>query len=82
MNREKFDVQYCAHQHTENWEKTKVYCPRCGNQEIWFRCDCGDYYVGEQHICTGCKATFYLPGGISDVVGDQDEQRLKKLTSN
>lgn len=71
-----------SNQYTEQWEKTDFYCPRCGKQEVWFINDGGDYYVGEQHICTACKATFHLPSGVGDATGEQDEQRLKHLTSN
>lgn len=71
-----------SHKYIEPWEKTGYFCPRCGTQEVWFRNDGGDYYVGEQHICTNCKCSFYLPDGVSDAYGEQDEQRLAHLTAN
>lgn len=71
-----------SHKYSEPWGKTEHFCPRCGKQEVWFRNDGGDYYVGEQHICTNCKCSFYLPGGVRDASGEQDEQRLAHLTAN
>lgn len=66
----------------EPWKKSDLYCPRCGKQEVWFCNDGGDYYVGEQHICINCKSGFYLPGGVADATGEQNEQRLTHLTAN
>lgn len=87
-----FDVMYYSnrlnegrrfsHQYTEPWEKKDYYCPRCGKQEVWFRNDGGDYYVGEQHICTACKGGFHIPGGVNTATGEQDEQRLEHLIAN
>lgn len=88
----RFDVVYYSHrqgeerkfshQYSEPWSKTELYCPRCAKKEVWFRDDGGDYYVGEQYICTACKGTFYLPDGVSDVFDAQNEQRLRHLTAN
>lgn len=63
----------------EYWEKTELYCPRCGKQEIWLRIDNGDFYIGNQHICIVCKSTFYLPKGIRDILEEHDEKRLMHL---
>lgn len=71
-----------SHKYSEPWEKTEFHCPRCGNQEVWFCNNGGNYYLGEQHICTNCKASFYLPNGVTDAAGEQDEQRLENLTAN
>ena len=71
-----------SHKYSEPWEKTDIFCPRCGKQEVWFCNNVGDHYLGEQHICTACKGTFYLPSGVGDATGVQDEQRLAHLTAN
>ena len=68
-----------SHKYSENWAKTPLYCPGCGATEVWCSGGGGDYYVGEQHICTGCGSMFYLPNGLSAANGDQDAQRLKQL---
>lgn len=88
--KKQFDVLYYKdrngtvnHQYTERWAKTEVYCPRCGKQEVFANSGGGDYYTGEQHICTACKGTFCFSDGVTDVkVGvreDQDSQRLAHL---
>ena len=71
-----------SHKYTEPWEKTELFCPRCGKHEVWFCNNGGDYYVGEKHICTACKGVFYLPDGVGDAHGEQDEQRVAHLTAN
>ena len=76
------DDRKFSHKYSETWSKTETYCPRCAKKEVWFRDDGGDYYVGEQYICTACKGTFYLPCGVSDSHGEQDVQRLSHLTDN
>ena len=85
----KFDVVYYknprgegeqfSHKYTEVWDKTEFHCPRCSSKEVW-QSSGADYYVGEQMICTHCKATFYLPMGISDITDRSDSQRLSHLT--
>jgi len=83
-----FDVAYYkCDQHTqgkrvlrrvaeEDWVKEDIFCPGCGGKEVWRCDDGGDYYVGEQYLCTSCKKTFYLPSGIVGAVGEQNRQRL------
>ena len=86
----KFDVIYTkddringgkifSHKYEEPWRRQDIFCPKCGKKEVWMCDNGGDYYVGEQYLCVGCEATFYMPGGASTAGGEQDEQRLSKL---
>ena len=87
-----FDVLYYAqrageerkisHKYSEPWAKTPLHCPGCGATEVWFCDNGGDNYVGEKHICTGCRSTFYLPGGLSAATDEQDKQRVNHLPPN
>lgn len=71
-----------SHHYHEALEPEDLFCPKCGQKHVW-RCDNGgDYYVGEQYICTACRSSFYLPSGVQDATGEQDEQRLLAMTSN
>jgi hypothetical protein len=71
-----------SHKYHEAWEPEDLFCPQCGQKHVW-RCDSGgDHYVGEQYLCTACKSTFYLPSGVQDATGEQNEQRLLSLTPN
>ncbi len=42
----------------ERWGRTEYFCPNCGKQKVWKQLDEGDYYVGEDHICTACQKMF------------------------
>jgi hypothetical protein len=76
------DARKFSHQYREAWELEGLFCPKCGQKHVW-RCDNGgDYYVGEQYICTACRSSFYLPRGVQDAAGEQNEQRLLTLTPN
>jgi hypothetical protein len=76
------EARKSSHQYHEAWEPEDLFCPKCGQKQVW-RCDSGgDYYVGDQHICTACRSSFYLPIGVQDATGEQDEQRLLALTPN
>ncbi len=71
-----------SHQYHEVWEPEELHCPKCGQKQAWRCANGGDYYVGDQYICTACRSSFYLPGGVQDASGEQDEQRLLALTPN
>lgn len=68
-----------SHKYREEWEPEDLFCPRCGQKAVWRCASGGDYYVGEQFLCTACRGSFYLPHGVTDSRGDQDEQRLRAL---
>jgi len=59
----KVAVTYPAgHTLESEWEKSDLYCPSCGKQEVWEeKTDGGgDYYCGESHVCVACEASFTL----------------------
>lgn len=75
-----FDVKYTlGHSYPETWCPSPLYCPLCGKQEVFVNGGGGDYYVGEQHLCRGCGATFYLPNGAEPAVTAEDLFRLEQL---
>lgn len=70
-----------SHSISEEWMPTTLFCPRCAEKQVWHEGGVGDYYVGERYICISCQGEFYLPGGINDAKGEQNEQRLQTLKS-
>lgn len=91
MNKElKFDVKYfkcnvttnyvqeVSHSYTETWNHVDIYCPGCGQKDVWVTSG-EDYYHGAQHICMGCKKTFHLPHGLNMTTSVQDKQRVENL---
>jgi predicted RNA-binding Zn-ribbon protein involved in translation (DUF1610 family) len=72
-----------SHKYAEEWEKLELFCPKCGKQDVWHETGTGDYYVEEQYMCAACGASFYLPSGIHERCGDdQNEQRFSVLSNN
>ena len=72
-----------SHKYSEGWSKTNLFCPQCGKREVWANDGPGDYYVDNQYLCLAptCAATFYLPGGVMEASGEQDDQRLREIAS-
>jgi DNA-directed RNA polymerase subunit RPC12/RpoP len=68
-----------SHKYSETWEPEDIFCPRCGHKKVWVNTDGGDYYVGEQYLCTNCNSTFHLPSGVNISNSEQDKQRVAKL---
>ena len=69
------------HAYNETWEKLDLFCPHCGKKEVWHDFAAGDYYVGEQHLCSACGCGFYLPGGVECQLNDeQGNQRLAAIS--
>lgn len=70
-----------SHEYSETWNRlTACHCPNCGKQGAVWRASDGDYYVGEQHICTACAFQFHMPS--AGVIEDHEEantQRLQRL---
>jgi len=89
----KIDINYYSHQYgekkfshksTEEWEKVKLFCPKCGEQNVWHETGAGDYYADEQYMCATCGSSFYLTGGINErnENDDQNEQRFFVLSNS
>ena len=70
-----------GHSYTETWEVTDYHCPKCGRLGVWHDTSAGDYYVGEQFICSGCEFTFYMPSSRDDCSDENDKQRLEAVRS-
>jgi predicted RNA-binding Zn-ribbon protein involved in translation (DUF1610 family) len=72
MKRKQLTIKYeLGHSYTFWYEKTKLYCPNCGKQEVWMQDDGGYVYVGEEYFCLNCYANFCLP--ILDVPKNKNE---------
>lgn len=41
-----------------------LYCPNCGEKNVWHEDDPGDYYVGEEYQCGSCGAGWNMPSGV------------------
>lgn len=50
-----------------------IFCPQCGQSQVWVEDGPGDYYAGPTHYCLACRRSFhmdvssyvYLPGDTS-----------------
>ena|ERR1043166_6425191 len=72
-----------THGHDESCEKLALYCPNCGEKQVWHEMSEGDYYVGELYLCISCRHGFYLPVGVrSELDNEQGKQRLDALGAN
>lgn len=50
------------HHYFDEFEKTEYFCPQCGAKEVWQEQGAGDYYVGEDWICTACSSIWKMIG--------------------
>lgn len=57
-----------------------LFCPKCGRQGVWHDTSSGDFYVGEQYICSGCEYSFHMPCN-RDCSDHNDQQRLVAIRS-
>jgi hypothetical protein len=64
----------------ETWnEEVDLFCPGCGVKGKSFSEGDGcDYYLGPEHLCIACGASFYLP---REVNREPDDARTKRLDS-
>ena len=75
----KFKSPY-GHSNEETWKRIDIFCPACGKKEVWREEDWGDYYVGEEYLCTACGASFHLAGGLNNVTElDASKKRLEVI---
>lgn len=47
--------------------RTHYHCINCGSQSVFETKEEGDYYLGNDYLCTECNSTFVIPGGISTI---------------
>ncbi|MCA1021525.1 hypothetical protein [Halobacillus litoralis] len=60
--RESVTIKYkLGHKYTFDYDKSALYCPNCGKQEVWIEAGEGDYYQGSVHCCTNCRNSFTMP---------------------
>ncbi len=64
MNSVTVKIRFKAgHSYTFTYKKDKdLFCPQCGQKEVWVEQGEGDYYFGESHLCISCKHDFTLQG--------------------
>lgn len=78
------EIKYEAgHSYCEEWERIDYFCPACGAKDVWHETSVGDYYVGEEHMCRKCGASFYIPNLVAKPKQRdwQHEQRLSAIRS-
>ncbi len=63
MKVEKVSTNYGTHSYEYDYEKTELYCPHCGKQEVWEEAGGGDYYLGVDYLCTACSHISHLDSG-------------------
>lgn len=51
-----------CHHYWNNFEKSEYYCPNCGTKEVWQEQGSGDYYLGEEWLCTNCNHGWTMQG--------------------
>lgn len=56
-------LEFKTHHYWENYEKGELYCPNCGEKEVWDDQGSGDYYEGPDHLCIKCGFEFTMPSG-------------------
>lgn len=67
--------EFKTHHYVDDYEKTELFCPNCGKQEVWKNQSEGDYYDGPDFICSACGNDFTMHG--PDRMTEKNE--LKKL---
>jgi len=49
-----------SHHYEQDYRKSDMYCPSCGEKDIWENEGHGDYYLGTDYICTACESSHAL----------------------
>lgn len=56
-------TRYLRHTSRADYEPLPdMHCPACGGRSVWHDMGAGDYYVGETHVCVGCRSTWTMQG--------------------
>lgn len=69
---------YALGAYEEDWTKQDYFCPNCGQKEVWAG-GLGDYYAGQEHICTACRNEFYFYSSPSPATGKPADDLIKVL---
>lgn len=54
--------EYQYHHYMDEYQKCDLFCPNCGVRSVWQEQSPGDYYFGENFICTACTHDFTIQG--------------------
>jgi hypothetical protein len=68
-----------SHHYWDEFEKEPWHCPNCGQKELWTATGSGDYYVGNESICTACGHACYLLSGPKEIKEPHELGQLKQL---
>lgn len=49
-----------THSSSVDFAPTDLYCPKCGQHQVWVDTGPGDYYSGPTHYCLACRRIFYV----------------------
>ncbi len=52
-------VEFINHSRIYEFEKTKMFCPLCGKQNVWSGYG-DDFYLGKDYYCIECNTLSYL----------------------
>ena len=45
---------------TTTLEQTELFCPLCGNKDVWVETTSHDYYMGSEYYCLKCDSKHNL----------------------
>lgn len=67
-----------GHSITDKYEKSDLFCPRCGKQTVFVDTGAGDYYQGPRHVCLECVEAFgcQLYGGDNPSDGETTNTQI------
>lgn len=68
-----------GHTAESTYKKIELYCPSCGQQEVWQEQGSGDFYEGVDYACVNCKAHFTLPSLGTNEGSYEGEQLINQL---
>lgn len=70
-----------SHHYWDEYEKTEYFCAKCGKQEVWESTGPGDYYVGNEALCTACGHGCHYMNGPSPAKDANELGILEQLRS-
>lgn len=72
--------EYDSHHYIEEFLPCDLFCPNCGYRSVWREQSPGDYYVGQEFICTACAHDFTIQGPDS-MIRPNELKMLAQLKS-